>query len=79
MPGDEKPTKADALAEVQNRILALEQKIESVKGAEADTIRSLAREEVKRLEQEMADLKAALAPKPPVKEKGFFEALFGED
>lgn len=73
MPDEEKKDadkKVDALREIQNRIMALENEIKSVKGTDAANLKAIAREEVKALEAEIAGLKTALAPTPaPVEKK----------
>lgn len=79
MPED-KDEKKDALRELQNRIMELERIVSTAKGAEADAVRAIAREEIASLATEIDGLKAALSPKPAEKkEPGLFDGLFGEE
>lgn len=68
--GEETDTnkKADALREIQNRIMALEAQITGMKGAEMENIRAVAKEEIKTLQEEVAALTAKLTS-PPAAEK----------
>lgn len=80
---DEKPDKADKeekaseLRELQNRIMGIEKDLKGLKGAEADNIRSIAKTEVKALEDQIAELRASMNPvkKADETEGGLFDWL----
>jgi len=56
----EKQEKADALKEIQNRLLSMETELKKVKGADAENIRAIAKTEMAALETEIANLKMAI-------------------
>lgn len=69
--------KANALKEMQNRIMAVEADIKKYKGADMDVMRGIAKETIKGLEDEIACLKSALTSKTPEKNRGGFFEMFG--
>ena len=68
----DKQDKANALKEIQTRLLAMETDFKKVKSADTENIRSIAKSEMAALETEIANLKMALTATPATEEKGFF-------
>lgn len=57
-----KEAKVDGLREIQKRIMSLEAELKGFKGAEGESIRAIAREEIKTLSEELAALKVSMTP-----------------
>ena len=73
--GESAAEKIEGLAELQNRIMDVEAQLKKAKGADVDTIRAIAKETIKGLEDELATLKlkSALAPDPKkTEDEGLF-------
>lgn len=76
-PADEsKPAKLDGLREIQKRLLSLEVELKGFKGSESESIRAIAKEEVKALTEEIAALKLTMtAPPAHTEERGIWDSL----
>lgn len=72
---EEKEEKKTELRELQNRIMELEISIKGMKGAEAEAMKAIAREEIKTIADELAALKTPKILDTKKEEGGLFDWL----